>query len=122
MDDTGNDRAVTVTVQDNGPYRIKGPITIVTPAGVPFTFEGIRSGYVAVAIPRTSRSAMVRTSARDSLACPNRNRETRRRGDPRRGDPETWYRRLHIGPGSVFSPTHSTQMTTLIGTLNTPGT
>ncbi|ABF11271.1 CDGSH-type Zn-finger protein [Cupriavidus metallidurans] len=40
MDDTGNDRAVTVTVQDNGPYRIKGPITIVTPAGVPFTFEG----------------------------------------------------------------------------------
>ncbi|HBD36180.1 MAG TPA: iron-binding protein, partial [Cupriavidus sp.] len=23
MDDKGNDRAVTVTVQDNGPYRIK---------------------------------------------------------------------------------------------------
>jgi len=34
------DKVVTVTVQDNGPYRIKGPVTILTPAGVPFTFEG----------------------------------------------------------------------------------
>jgi CDGSH-type Zn-finger protein len=29
-----------VTVQDNGPYRIKGPVKIVTPTGEPFVFEG----------------------------------------------------------------------------------
>lgn len=34
------DTVSTVTVQDNGPYRIKGPVRIVTPAGVAFTFEG----------------------------------------------------------------------------------
>ncbi|MGO4303732.1 MULTISPECIES: CDGSH iron-sulfur domain-containing protein [unclassified Cupriavidus] len=34
------DTAVTVTVQDNGPYRIKGPIRILTPAGDSIDFEG----------------------------------------------------------------------------------
>ncbi|WP_080745447.1 CDGSH iron-sulfur domain-containing protein [Cupriavidus necator] len=34
------DTVVTVTVQDNGPYRIKGPVRIVTPAGATFAFEG----------------------------------------------------------------------------------
>ncbi|WP_066741618.1 CDGSH iron-sulfur domain-containing protein [Cupriavidus sp. D384] len=37
MDDT---TLVTVTVQDNGPLRIKGPVRIVTPAGAAFVVEG----------------------------------------------------------------------------------
>ncbi|GAB3625946.1 hypothetical protein PTE30175_01057 [Pandoraea terrae] len=31
---------VVVTVQDNGPYRVKGNLKIVTPAGREFAFEG----------------------------------------------------------------------------------